>query len=281
MKRLVFIVASFTVFALASPASASTTGDIVYSDAWGLSGIHAIRPDGTGHSRLVSDTAFGPRWSPDGSGFAFTTFARGVRSRRVEWADADGSNRHTLVSPRELPERWEVDAISWSPDGSQLLLSLSRRKFEFRVYVFPKNGSSYTLIGRGLSSADWGSNNKIVARRGGYLVTMNANGTHMEQIDGTEGGYTPRWSPDASHIVFQRNYEIWVTHADGQNGKRLTHTEALDWSPTWSPTGARIMWSRLGDWDAWGELWLMQADGGKQRRITFTSDRDEFEPDWR
>jgi Tol biopolymer transport system component len=279
MKRIAPIFTILTVFALASSASASSTGDVIYSDAFDHSGIWAVNPDGTDPTHLVTEEAYRPRWAPDGSGVAFAT---GSRTRRIQWIDADGTNLHTLISPSELPPDWQVSHLGWSPDGTQLLVTMLGPHYtRHKLFVFPKNGSSRVLISREVTDADWGSNDKIVATGKDSLVIMNPDGSHVRAIDGTEGGQSPRWSPDASHIVFQRNYEIWVIDPDGQHAKRLTHTEALDWSPTWSPSGARIMWSRMSDWDTWAELWVMQEDGSRQRRVTFTPDVDEYEPDWR
>jgi Tol biopolymer transport system component len=284
VKSLTCIAAWLIVLALASPASASTTGDVIFSDYRG-NGIYAMNPDGTGVSHLFAGEANVPRWAPDGSGFCFVA---GRYWGRIRWMDADGGNLHTLISPAELPPDWGIAYLAWSPDGSQLLVSLIQwrpwaGRYAYRLYVFPKNGSSYTLVASHAVTADWGSSDKIMAvsDADGTLLLMDADGSDREPVDGTVGSSVPRWSPDGSRIVYERDEEIWVVDVGGGNPEQLTHSAARDFAPTWSRTGARIMWSHSTNASSGFELWVMQADGGKQRRITFTPDIMEWSPDWK
>jgi Tol biopolymer transport system component len=52
----------------------------------------------------------------------------------------------------------------------------------------------------------------------------------------------------------------------------------VDWGASWSPDGARIAFAsdRDGNW----EIYLMNADGGQQQRITINEATDQ-DPDWR
>ena len=281
MKRFVLApLMLLVVLGSTLPAEAATIPEVIYSDAFGGSGIHAVAPDGSDHYRVVEDEAWGPRWAPDGSGFAFMTTNDSGHLRRVKWVNADGSGQHTLISPSELPEGWMISSISWSPDGTQLLLSLWY-DFHSRLYIYEKNGSSSELLARGLSGGDWSVTGWVVARGDVNLVVMRSNGANKHQLDGTPNSRTPRWSPDGSRIVYLCDFDVCVIDANGMSKMKLTQTDAIDWSPTWSPSGARIMWSRSKTWRAWGQLWVMQADGGKARRITSTPNIDEYEPDWR
>jgi Tol biopolymer transport system component len=67
-------------------------------------------------------------------------------------------------------------------------------------------------------------------------------------------------------------YEIYLMTPGGRVLKQLTHTPAIhDLQPAWSPDGKRIAFVRRsfadenhpGPW----EVWVMNADGGRQRRI--------------
>src|SRR4051794_26507820 len=85
----------------------------------------------------------------------------------------------------------------------------------------------------------------------------------------------PPSAPKAAFIVGQTdvafasrrdgNWEIYRMDATGQNQRRLTHRDAEDRFPLWSPDRQQIAFvSQVGrDW----ELWLMNADGTNQRRI--------------
>ena len=39
------------------------------------------------------------------------------------------------------------------------------------------------------------------------------------------------------------NYEIYVMEADGKNQRKLTINIGIDWFPSWSPDGERIVFS--------------------------------------
>ena len=76
------------------------------------------------------------------------------------------------------------------------------------------------------------------------------------------------WSPDGRRIAFasnragmDRGYDIYLMDADGQNLKRLTKMRDTEAFPTWSPDGRRIAFSRGH------ELWVMNADGSRQRKV--------------
>ncbi len=60
--------------------------------------------------------------------------------------------------------------------------------------------------------------------------------------------------------------EIYTIHSDGTKRKRLTDSAGANFLPAWSPDGKRIafMSTRTGV----PEIWVMNADGGKQRQIT-------------
>ena len=100
------------------------------------------------------------------------------------------------------------------------------------------------------------------------------------------------------------NDEIYVMDANGKNLRRLTNNRHADGSPSWSPDGKRIVFTSHRDEHAhikhgWptSEIYVMDADGGNQQRLTenhvhdltpvwspdserivFASDRDEPRP---
>ncbi len=86
------------------------------------------------------------------------------------------------------------------------------------------------------------------------------------------------WSPDGTRIVFQTlrdgNREVYVMGADGSGPVNLSRNEAEDLLPEWSPDGARILFfsdrgvPRGPNGELAGHLWVMDADGSGQRRLT-------------
>ena len=84
-----------------------------------------------------------------------------------------------------------------------------------------------------------------------------------------------------SKIVFSSsrdgNPEIYVMGWDGNNQTRLTHNEARDSSPVWSPNGRQIAFHSRRDENL--EIYVMDADGSNPRNLTRHPELDGS-PDW-
>lgn len=65
--------------------------------------------------------------------------------------------------------------------------------------------------------------------------------------------------------------------ADGSNQKRLTRNIDIDDSPSWSPDGTKLVFTRYTYNDY--EIYTMNSDGRNETRITF-SDSNHLEPAW-
>ena len=98
----------------------------------------------------------------------------------------------------------------------------------------------------------------------------------------------PSWSPNATKIAFSSardgNHDIYVMNADGSNRTRLTDNSAIDLNPSWSPDGSMIAFSsdrdgKMGRWTVPNEIYVMNADGSNQTRLT-NNPADDTEPSW-
>ena len=195
-----------------------------------------------------------PTWSPDGTRIAFV-FDKKNRdwNRQIYVMDADGSNQRNLS--KNGFDEW---GPSWSPDGKRIAFVSNRKgPFDMEIYVMDADGGNQRNL----------SNNPDYD-------------TH------------PSWSPDGKRIAFIsdrkgdfENFDIYVMDADGGNQRRRTKNLHDDRAPSWSPDGERIVFSARRDGhmaDKWGltyEIYVMDADGGNEQRLT-ENGVYEGQPSW-
>ena len=154
-----------------------------------------------------------PSWSPDGRRIAFAElYGVGIISE-VYIADHDGSNLHTLLylgirgkvntdSDRSTPS-WYIgfDRVSWSPEGSKILVDSSIISLEA--------SSGLVLPGPG-GSASWSPD--------GSRVAINAQGSTEVEIPGHVGA-------DYDDIIFSPRTEagvvLYTVNSDGSDARVL------------------------------------------------------------
>ena len=273
----------------AIPADAApVAGKIVYMDIFGRTGLYSIAPDGTDRTRLVDGLVYGPKWRPDGSGVSFIV-GTGPRARpsRLDTIDDDGSNRQVMLGRPQLPTGWKsILSYDWSPDGTKLVLCLADAQYSHeRVYVSDPDGSSMDLVLTNACSPDWSSQDRVLALRGRNLLEFDPDGGDLVAIQMKTQIADPVWSPDGSKIALMcgpyAHADICVMNADGTERMNLTASARIDWSPSWSPDGSRLVWAPSTNTRyQFSDLWRMRADGSGKTRLTRTPQNDEYEPDW-
>lgn len=242
-RCLSLVVAAGLVAATASAAS-SPGGMIVFSSASGVAGkeqIWVMKADGTGRHAVTPPTleARSPAASADGRRIAF------ARHGDIYVIRADGSHLRQLTRGGATES-----APAWSADGLWL---------------------AYASESAGGRSSIW---------------KMRSDGSRKTRLAvGTTIG-TPAWSPDGRRIAFAAaNWRIWVMNASGGAKRPLTHGPnggGVDWAPSWSPDGRRIAYeSNVGTVprELTNEIWLVNADGSHQVRLTRNALNDDH-PSW-
>lgn len=85
--------------------------------------------------------------------------------------------------------------------------------------------------------------------------------------------YDPHVSPDGQSIVFGYDNDLWTVHYTGGQAFRITAMEGKETHPRFSPDGKWIVFA--GSPEGNSNLYLVPANGGKVRQLTWHSASDE------
>ncbi len=239
----------------------------------GGSELYIMNADGTDVKRLtfsIGDDA-APHFSPDGRQIVFTSGREGGQFE-VYKMNVDGSAQTRLTFNPGVDGR-----ASWSPDGAKIAFETGRKS--------------------ATDPADATSFNREIA-------TMNPDGSGVTVLTDTLSPVihrSTRWSPDGSQIVFDSNRDspgptppsnndIYKMNRDGSGIKRLTTNAgnglpgtAFDQLAQFSPDGTQIVFDSNRNRDpepapngtANAEVYIMNADGGGERRVTNAPGTDQ------
>jgi len=134
----------------------------------------------------------------------------------------------------------------WSPDGARIAF-VSNRDSDFAVYIMSADGKSVNLVTDKVlnpASVAWSPSGNKIALSGGVRV-----------VPGIE----------------KPSVHVYVVNIDGSQLSKLTSDGDYgnnNDSPTWSPDGKQIAFSSNRDPDGKYKIWVMNADGSNQRRLT-------------
>ncbi len=114
-------------------------------------------------------------------------------------------------------------------------------------------------------------------------------GSARAQDDGPDYYFNPDWSPDGDRIVFEsgrgQHFSIYTIGVDGNDLTRLTNDDYNDEGPVWSPDGSQIAFfsnrrERRDELPVSLQIYIMNADGSGQRRITNDGPALEYNISW-
>jgi TolB protein len=230
-----------------------------------------------------------------------------VQDRAGHWqiwvANSDLSGAKKLTHGR-YDSGWAV----WSPDGKRLAFDSNRTDHARNdsehvndVFVMKSSGSGVKKLtdSKGVSGdAAWSPDGKLIAfdadrgNRKGFsaVYVLPANGGKPRKVTSPRpplSDYKPRFSPDGKHLVFTREHgtadsgpaALFTVRLDGSDLRRLTPYSLHADDSDWSPDGKRIVFDGYPGSEAFGDIYVVGANGGSAVDVTRDTD-GQADPVW-
>lgn len=277
-------------------------------------GIYLLDTTDGDVERLTRRDDTAPTWSPDGSMLAFRRWKEEPRRYDLVVARPDGSEPRRVGT--DLAGPWGRE-FTWSPDASMIAYASMPETGVHEVVVVDLAGETRVVIEDARQPA-WSPDGFRIAYAadhpdhpdcGTEIFTADPDGTNVEQItdDAFAEDEEPAWSPDGETIAFvssrdhdhshdpadcydaygfNTSEEIYSVPAGGGEASRLTQTYTYKRNPVWRPDGSRIAFLAQCSIDVCyddspkTDVFVIAADGGKERNLTRTVRRWESSPAW-
>ena len=240
--------------------------------------IWRMDPDGGNPQQLTrfNSTSISPAVSPDGTKFAFTSYAKGLPGIFVFSVDPVRDLRfyNQAASMNAQP--------SFTPDGKQIVYSSSAGRC-CRIFIANLDGTGFRPL---TSSTFIDTEPKVNPKTGQQIVFssgrsgpeqiywMNIDGGDIQRLtDGTGEASNPSWHPNGQIIAYSwtrgfaaGKFNVFIMDVAKRTYTQLTHDEGRNENPTWAPDGIHLtfMSTRSGS----KQIYTMLGDGTQVRQIT-------------
>jgi Tol biopolymer transport system component/DNA-binding winged helix-turn-helix (wHTH) protein len=161
----------------------------------------------------------------------------------------DGSQRVQLTA-----RPMQVFMMHWSPDGRQIVLMGREPGKTWKLYTVDMEGGHLQALlneSRNEADPDWSADGKTIVfgrlpelmaeesqPKAIYLLDLNTR--QVQQLPGSEGLFSPRWSPDGRYIAALSldQTKLMLYDTTTKSWKMLTQQNIAD--PAWSHDGKAI-----------------------------------------
>lgn len=108
------------------------------------------------------------------------------------------------------------------------------------------------------------------------IYVMNSDGTDVRQLTHTNHCYNggPFFSPDGQKIIFRADrdkphfLQIYSIDVTGENEKKLTDDDAVNWAPYWHPSGKGIIYTTSLHGHHNYQVYFLNIENGKKYQVT-------------
>jgi TolB protein len=287
---------------------------VVYeASSSGITNIFTIDPASAEVQQLTEGDDFdgNPAWSPDGDRIVFVSNRDGQQRYDIYVMDADGTNVQRIT---DTPDSGEMSP-RFSPDGERIAY-VSEFSDGWSVWHMAADGTDARKIAGDYAFAEFPAwmpeaneiffaaierEGEIASNATDIYASTGSNTAHIFSVDletlevqtriRTAGiDVCPHITPDGTQLLYastrtedNAKHRIYVhdlssTDTTGASDTPLTDEAARSDYPDPSPDGSQIIFTT--DRDGNTEMYVMDADGGNQRRLTTTPGTRENVPDW-
>lgn len=185
---------------------------------------------------------------------------------------------------------------AWSPDDKQIVYVKSGNiPMSSDLLIYNIADKTHTLLqanGSNKACVNFSPDGKQIAysacnEDGIAIYTIDVNGRNNRLL--IQYGHWPVWSPKGDKIAYlsigiDGSDQISVANADGSDQRQLTSSVSPEWwdtgfprdgnsDPQWAPDGRKIVY--VSHKNIKPEIFIMNADGSNQKRLTKAEYRDE------
>ncbi len=197
---------------------------------------------------LSGISAMGLDFSRDGQWVAYNDASDGTMWR----SKIDGTQKLQLVFPP-----MQAYLPRWSPDGKQIVFFGHPPGEPWHIYVIPAEGGSPELIFRStINSADpnWSPDGKSLVfgenslnNQGSAIYVLDLKTRKPAKLPGSDGLYSPRWSPDGRYIAAIPLDSLKLMLFDFTTKKWTELASLFVAYPTWSRDGRYLCFDGILD----------------------------------
>jgi len=239
-------------------------------------------PEGTSHLYMTrsdevvqltdgDDTELAPDWSRSGR-LVFQSNRDGNWELYSMSSDGTGLRRLTDDNAADGEPHWSQDErrIAFVRNGD--------------LYVMRANGEAERKVADGADWPSWSADGTFLAyesRSGSKHGVIGSGKRGQLASSKSEDLRYPAWAPRGKVFAYEclaeDHWHICTFDVDSGSHRVLTHANANDFAPAWSPDGRRIAF--ISDRDGTDQLFVMRAEGREIVRAT-TGQAEKDTPAW-